>query len=498
MTFAVNFPFFSIVGSLIFAVVIFAFHKRREVCRWLAYSLVGLTCLLSLGTLIHTLSVGESFTYMMGHFPAPWGNEIRAGVLESLLGLAFGVVLILALAGGQKFIEQQITADKHYLYYLMTALVNTAFLAIIYTNDIFTGYVFVEILTLSSCAILMAKPGGRPAAAATRYMIFSLMGSGLFLIGIIMLYDVTGHLLMVNLHETIEALWAEGTYRTPLLVVICLMTGGLAIKSGLFPFHFWMPDTYGTATPASSGILSGIVAKAYIFLLIKIIYRVIGTDIYYATGAQNLLFILGICGMIIGSISAIRSRKLSRMIANSSAAQIGYIYMGIGLGPAGVVASVFHMLTHAVTKPALFLGGAELASVSGGKGNFIAIRGSARRSNSAGALFTVGALSITGVPLFMGFISKMLFAEASIGHPYKILFAMSALAVSTILNAMYFLRTVINIWTPAGSPPAGGQPHTPTPVSYKVTAAVFAAINVALGIYAQPVINMITQGLGML
>ena len=186
------------------------------------------------------------------------------------------------------------------------------------------------------------------------------------------------------------------------------------------------------------------------------------------------------------------------MIAYSSAAQIGYIYMGIGLGQAGIIAAVFHMLTHAVTKPALFLSGAELAYASGGKGGFLAIRGAGQRCKPAGALFTVGALSMTGVPLFMGFISKILFAEASIGHPYKILFAMSALAVSTILNAMYFLRTVINIWTPTGGAPAGGPPRTSPPATFRAAAVLFAALNILVGIYAQPVINLITQGLAML
>ena len=115
-------------------------------------------------------------------------------------------------------------------------------------------------------------------------------------------------------------------------VAIGLMVGGLAIKSGLFPFHFWMPDTYGRATPASAGILSGVVSKGYIFLLIKIIYQVIGIEVFAASGIQDLLLVLGIGGMVVCSISAIQTGRLRTMIAYSSGAQIGYIYMGLGMG----------------------------------------------------------------------------------------------------------------------------------------------------------------------
>ena len=127
------------------------------------------------------------------------------------------------------------------------------------------------------------------------------------------------------------------------------MTAGLAIKSGLFPFHFWMPDTYGRATPASSGILSGVVSKAYILLLIKIVYRAVGIEVFAASGIQSVLLIFGIAGMIVGSVSAIRSKRLTTMVAYSSAAQIGYIYMGLGMGTqAALLAAFLHIFSHAL------------------------------------------------------------------------------------------------------------------------------------------------------
>lgn len=245
-------------------------------------------------------------------------------------------------------------------------------------------------------------------------MIFALMGSGLFLIGVIFTYSVTGHLLFPQLHTAIAELWSTGGHRFSVTMSLGLMTAGLAIKSGLFPFHLWMPDTYGQATPASSGILSGVVSKGYIVFLIKVIYQVIGIDVFAASGIQTVLLLFGIGGMIAGSVSAIFARRLTTMIAYSSAAQIGYIYMGLGMGTEAALGAVlFQIVSHALTKPMLFLSGADLMAVSGGHQDFNSLRGAAHRSPAAGCVFTVGALSMVGIPIFAGFIPKLYFAAAA-------------------------------------------------------------------------------------
>ena len=211
---------------------------------------------------------------MMGHYPAPWGNEIRAGVLEALMALCFSVVMIFSLLGGMKHIFHDVEEAKLNLYFIMMDLLMSSLLALIYTNDLFTAYVFIEINTISACAIVMIKNTGRTIVAATRYLIMSLLGSGLFLIGITLIYDLTGHLLMSNIKESMAALHASGAYILPITVTIGLISTGMAIKSALFPFHSWLPDAHGSAVTSSSAILSGLVLKGYIILLIKIFYRV--------------------------------------------------------------------------------------------------------------------------------------------------------------------------------------------------------------------------------
>ena len=281
MDFVQNFPFFSIILSMFSGTVSSVLPAKAA--KWLNTVVIGAVGCMSAVLLVYLMGKGTSYTYMMGHFPAPWGNEIRAGVLEAGMALFFCIIMLLSLMGGRKKLLGEVEYSKHNLYYILTDLLLSSLLALVYTNDLFTAYVFVEINTISACGLIMIRQNGRTIEAAVRYMIMSLLGSGLLLVGISMLYDMTGHLL------------------------ICV---GLAIKSALFPFHSWLPDAYGYSTVSSAAMLSSLVSKGYIFLLIKIIYRVIGFDFIAENKIINVFFVFGLMGMIFGSLSAIKENDL--------------------------------------------------------------------------------------------------------------------------------------------------------------------------------------------
>lgn len=497
MNFLHNIPLFTIVMSFLTSVVcsIVSAKWAKRIYAVIGMIVIGLTTYL----MVHTLIMGESFVYMMGHFPAPWGNEIKVGPLESSLAAIFCLILYLCVYGGFLKLKDDIRESKRNLYFSLVNLVQVSILALLYTNDIFTAYVFIEISTLASCGLLMIRQIGRTTAAATRYMIFSLLGSGLFLIGIILLYNITGHLLIPNIKEQLSLITETSRYMVPLIVATALITVGLAIKSGCFPFHFWMPDTYGTATPSSSAILSGLISKAYILVLIKVIYRVIGFEVFSKTGITDVLFIFGVIGMIVGSLSAIKENNINRMIAFSSAAQIGYIYMGLGLGTTeGTVAAIFHIVTHALTKPLLFLAADRLEAVSGNSKKFANLTGAAHRNRLAGLAFTAGSLSMIGIPGFMGFMSKLQFATSAMAVPGKLVLTMAALAISTLLNTLYFFRTVMRIYTPAlDSPYFGHRVHAKQQRTFVVAAICFMVLNLLFGLQSQPVIDLLTKGLSL-
>lgn len=459
-------------------------------------ALLVIGCVMAMAAMLVYFSAGtDSYTYMMGHFPAPWGNEIRSGMLEAITALFFAAIMFLSILGGRKKLDEHIAKDRLNLYFVMTELLMAALMAQVFTNDIFTAYVFLEIMTIAACSLITARTKGRTLVAATRYMIMNLLGSGLFLLGITLLYDLTGHLLLSNIQQAVRGLYESGMYSQPLTVVIVLMTVGLAIKSALFPFHSWVPEAYAYTTPTSASVLSSLVSKGYIFLLIKIYYRAFGLDVVFSTRIGDILYVFGVLGMIIGSLTAIRQSDIRRMIAFSSVAQIGYIFMGIGLGTElGMVAAIFHIFSHSICKAMLFLSAGELSDVSDDKKNFHALRGSGFRNPIAGATFCLGAFSMVGIPFLSGFISKVNFATAAMtGSQTQQIVILAALAVSTALNAVYFLKTVLTLYRPSEK----GWDKTPYHIGScaAVALSVFAVINLMLGIFSTPVMNAIVSGL---
>ena len=499
-----NFPLFAIMLSLFSGALCMLLSGKTA--KLYTIILEGILIVFSAAVLRMTLRAGQAFTYVMGEFPAPWGNEIRMGVLEALLALVFLIVMLCSILAGGRFVKEDLDESKVNLYYGLVNLMTAALLALIYTNDIFTGYVFVEILTLTSIGVLIVREIGRTTLAAMRYMILNLLGSGLFLLGVVLLYNITGNLLMVPMHDAIAELVLDSRNIPVLSVALGIVTIGLSIKSGLFPFHYWMPDTYGRATPTSASLLSALVSKAYIFLLIKIYCRVAGWDVLERLPLGRVLMILGMCGIVFGSVAAIRADNINRMTAFSSAAQIGYIFMGIGIGgTAGYTAAVFHILAHAVTKSQIFLTTPRLAEVSGGSLLFRNLRGSALRDRDAGKAFGIGALSMVGLPIFAGFASKILFGVAAVDTGQKdIVFAvLLVLAVSSLLNALYFIRTLLLIYIEPSEEqkaalPGAFKTRTFHHMDYLLPMIVLSLMNFFLGVFSWAAVGWIQAGLAML
>lgn len=473
---------------------------RPKASKWVCLALNALVTGLMFAVLVFTVRSGESYVYWMGHFSAPWGNEIRIGPLEALMATAFPLVMTLTLLGGMDHIFEDVEPEKINLYFTVVNLLMVSMLALIFTNDLFTAYVFVEINTIASCALIMLKyKSGRALVATTRYMIMSLLGSGFFLFGIIILYSITGHLLMQPISEKIRELFASGEYAFPLTVTVGLFSVAMALKSALWPFSAWLPDAHGSATASSSGILSGLVVKSYIFLLIKIFYRVIGPEEILSSGVTNLLFVFGIGAMVFGSFYALKEKDIKRMLAYSSVAQVGYIYAGIGLGTeAGMAAACVQILVHAVTKPMLFCTSGAFMSVSGGSRQFDDLRGAGRRDPFSGTAFTIGALSMIGIPLFAGFITKFSLTQALLSRgSWKLWLGAAALVVSTVLNALYYLPAVSLLFS-ARRDNRFSDAKPQRSVAFLFAIAVFVLLNLFLGTCSGQVTAIIETGLSVL
>ncbi len=491
-----NIPFFSIFLAM-FCGIITPLIKNGYTAWKVHTTMLMIVSVMSVLLLVNVYENNETFTFMMGHFPAPWGNELRAGPLEALMAVTFSIVMLLTTAGGREFIFHDVVAEKQNLYFIMLNAIFGGMLALVYTNDMFTAYVFIEILTIVSCAMIAAKGTAQSMVSTTHYLVISLLGSGLLLLGMSILYSITGHLLFPQMKEAIVALAATKDYTFPLLVVSGFMFIGLAIKSALFPFHSMLPGAYQAAIPTSSGILSGLVLKSYIILVIKLVYAVFSPDVMLKLKIVDILFVFGLAGMVMGSVYAMCETRMKRMLAYSSVAQIGYIYMGIGLNSRiGMAAACFHILAHAITKTMLFVCCGQMVEDSGGKEQIFYLKGAAHKNKLAGIGFTVGAFSMVGVPLFAGFVSKMYFATASVYAPGKMAAVLIVLGISMVLNALYFLPSVIAIWTPVKEQErTQKEPISPL---FRFSVVLFIVLNITLGIFYRPVIEVIEKGIILL
>lgn len=490
-----NLPFFLVWGPLLLSSVTAVLKPRWARGMMLAVPAAG--TIASITLLACLLKSGEPFVYSLGAFGAPVGNELRAGELEAVLAVTFCLILFLSVLGGYQRIRAHIETRRQSLYAVMVLLLQAGMMAQLFTNDVFTAYVFIEIMTIAAASLVLARTRGRTLFAATKYMIMNLLGSGLFLLGISILYCLTGHLLMENIHAQILKLYSTGAYTRPLMLAMALITIGLAVKSALYPFHTWLPDAYASATPSSSAMLASLVSKAYIFLYIKFVVRVFGLAVFQATHIQTVLLVFSAVGIILGSIDAILEKKLRRMIAYSSVAQIGYIYLGIALGTrAGVAAAVFHIIAHALAKAVLFLSGDRLIGASDGDATFHELRGAGYRAPLSGAVFSIAACSIVGIPILGGFASKLYLADACMGVDMNnALIALIVLAVSTALNAAYFLITVVTLYM---KPTHEYHTRLNHPKISTAALAVFALLIVALGVFAPRVMSVIETGVSHL
>ncbi len=495
MQFVQNFPFFCIMLTLICAVITAVIGRRKAM--WLTAFMITAVTAMTCAVLGYTLSTGDSYVYMMGHFPAPWGNEIRIGVMEMLMMTVFCFVTLFSFIGGLLPSIREIESTKYNIYCILVDLVFLALQALVYTNDLFTAYVFIEINTLAAAGLVMMRQKGRNLVAGVRYMMMNLVGSSLFLFGIVILYTITGHLLMVNIRETVAVLVQTGEYKIPLTIVVAMVTVGLALKSALYPFEKWLPGAYSNATPTVAAMLSSLVSKGYIFLLIKFYVRVIGFDVICSMGILDILFILGMLGMIMGSVSAVRAKTTRLMIAYSSVAQIGYIFTAVGLrSEIGIICALWHSAAHAATKSMLFVSCAEMDDACGGTHLRKHLKGAFYHSPLLALAFSLGAINLVGVPLLSVFMTKITLVQAAIDVGGRHMgLVLVAVAISTLLNAVYFLGTTVNLFTPTKE---GDEVLRPTVRKNPFTAIALVglmALNIAMGLLSQPFLSALAEGL---
>ncbi len=455
-------------------------------------SLVSMTfvMILSMINLNFVINKGE-YLYRIGHFNAPYGIEFRIGTIEAMMGLLFTFVTLMIIWYSIYSIEKEIKQSKVGLYYLLVNILIGALLGVVYSNDLFNSFVFIEVGTLASCGIIIVKDKKENIKATMKYLIMSSLGSGLVLMGIAYLYSMTGHLNINFIHEEITKTYLN--YPDAVLISIVLFIIGLGVKSAMFPLHNWLPDAHSNAPSSSSAILSSLVLKAFVFLMIKILYRVFGIEILQHYTVLNILLILGSLGMIMGSVFAIFQKNIKRVIAYSTVAQMGYIFLGIGLGTdIGVSIAIFHIIGHALTKSALFLLVGAMIEQTGHK-TIEHLKGIGREMPLTLGLFSIGVLSMIGIPVLPGFISKWYLSLAAIAAGETILILV--ILLSSLLNAVYYAPIVVNGFFGEDNLEGKVYKSKRKPLKEMMPIIFLVVSMVYVGVASRGIINLITLGL---
>ena len=428
------------------------------------------------------------------------------------LALLFAVML-LSLLGGRRQLMVDVERGKVKLYFLMIILLAASLPAMFYMNDLFTCYVFLEILCLASCAIIMLHYAKETKAAAAGYLTLSLCGSGLFLLGICILYAVTGQLTMAGIFQRVHELTMAGisgdvpasaqtgSYAFPLEMAIMLLVVGLGAKCALFPFHAWLPDALGNATSATGAVLSGTVSGGCLLLLFRIIFRAIGVDVFSNLKACNVLFVLGGCAMVASPVMGLMEKDIKRRTAYCLIGQIGMVSLAIGIGTTeGFVAAFCQIIAIVITGPLVLEAVGGLMTVSYGSRKLTVLRGAGRRNPLAGVAFTIGALSMIGMPLLGGFMSRYYLVIAGMEAGSKMIPSMVLLVISTILMAMCCLPVAMVIFSKeggtgvlqAGIPQnASGNRSRKNPPGFVIAMVVFMILQILMGCCFAPVISWV-------
>lgn len=393
----------------------------------------------------------------LGGFAAPLGIQLYGDQLALLVVVITSLLVLLLWPRGKQDPVREPT---------LTLMLLAGSCGIALSGDLFNLFVFYELVAVASYGLVASAGTGPAYLASLRFLVLSAAGSAFALLGIGLVYSITGTLNLAYLSgQSSEVL------DSPLgLSAFALMLIGFGVKAELFPVNTWVPEVYAAATSRVAGLLSGVVSKLALLILLKLLLGVFDTE-----AAHRLLLVLGVLTLLSGELAAYRARDLRRVLAYSSIAQLGLVAIAFSVsGAAGVLAGIALALHHYLAKPALFL----LAESWGGRLALLA--GAARRSPLAAGLFVLTALSLIGVPPLPGFWAKYLLLGALFesGHGAYYL-AAALLLVTTVIEAAYLMRIVGHLFEPADT---GQKPHARCelmPATLLVSCLAMAAVAAA-------------------
>ncbi len=429
---------------------------------------------------VELVQTGAALSYVVGAWQPPLGIALRAdGLSVAMLVMTALIVVAVGLFahvqhghGGEAGSGRAQTT-----FWVMLLALWSALNAVFVGEDLFNLYVALELLTFAAVPLVCLDGRTETANAALRYLLFALLGSLLYLLGVGLLYGQYGTLDLLALSRLSRS-------DPALSVALALMIVGLLAKAALFPLHLWLPPAHAGAPAPASAVLSALVIKAPVFLILRLVLDVAPAQA--AAVAGQLLAVLGAASILFCSVMALRQARLKLMIAYSTVAQLGYLFIvfplaagGAGVAPWETIAwtgGALQLISHALAKAAMFLAAGVIIGVYG-HDRIADLGGFGRVLPMSAAAIGLAGLSLMGVPPSGGFIAKCLLLTAAVieGYPW--------LAATILAGGLLAGGYVFRVIDRALAVPAGPLPsRRAVPRRLELAALVLAVAAVLLGL----------------
>ncbi len=461
----------------------------KKLPRFVPFITFGITSTILILLLPDLLRHGVTSVTIAGVKP-PYGINLAIDPVNAFFAL---IIQLVALGTSIYLFEHEPPepAEKFYMLFILVVLGATG---MVLTGDIFNMFVFLEITSISAYALTAINKTGPASEAGFKYLLLGSLGSTLFLFGIALIY---GALRTLNLAQISFYITQSANLPTPfispklLAAAVILIIVGLGVEAEMLPLNGWVPDAYQAAPVPVVSILSGVVAKAGLYAMARILYTVIGSP-----GYIQLLVIFGVLTLLSGELAALKQKDVRRLLAYSSIGQMGLIILGLGaITPLALAGGLFQAFNHALAKALMFLAlGIMAAGI--GKWDMESLSGIGKVKPYTTFLFSIGLLSTLGLPLFAGFWSKLFIIIGLVGGGY-IVYAILALAGS-VVEVFYFVRLLGYFY---GKEPSEALLNS-SPETKRIFALLgltfLAAFIVLFGIYPDFISDFIFKGAGYL
>lgn len=470
-------------------VLFFPGLKKRNV-------LLGVSFLSLVLSMLSALAViaGEGVELHLLRFGGSLEVYFHVDPLGRVFAAVITVVWLMAGIFSCEYMKHEQEEKRYFGFYV---LVYGVLMALCFSGNLVTYYMFYEMMTLTTLPLIMHNKSREAIMAGLKYLFYSLCGAYMVLFGIYFLNRYAGTLDFIPGGSGLEG---AGSHLGLLLVVVFLMILGFGVKAGMFPMHAWLPTAHPVAPAPASAVLSGLVVKMGVLGIVRVIFYVTGPEVIRGTWVQTAWLTLTLITVFMGSMLAYREKVMKKRLAYSTVSQISYILFGLALlNPEAMAGSLLHVVFHACIKSCLFLSAGAIIYKTG-KTRVDELTGIGKEMPVTIWCYTFASLALVGIPPASGFISKWYLAGGSLesGIPIFSWLGPVILLVSALLTAGYLLPITIRGFLPGADYEYARLEKKEPVLTMLIPLLILAGLSLLLGVFPNPLtqyLNEIIQSL---